>query len=434
MRVFLAMLVPVTVCCFGVKIDKLSPTLLEFQKTMELNCSVTGCPPGQSAVTWRTLNDQPFKPVKEEYGFLSFKSPALTNLELVCTATCATAEKVQKNMRILVYSFPSDPEIIGGDNLTSGVANTLTCTARAIYPEDVSVEWLKDDEIILEDGKPNTIDGSDGTVTVISTHTFTPTAQEKLVNITCKVILNIYQSSSPIIKTSTKTMDVNHYTIGEIDISGQHILSVGETLTLTCNSKGHPPPIVLWTMAGEVLNIRNGSTLTIKNITWSHAGQYDCEAHNIAGRVNSSATVTIQGPPTNAQVQVHPSLEAASGENATIICFAQSIPPPTFTLHKQGSGQLLQSSTGTFHLLHLTQEDAGLYLVNITNHWGHVTETFMLSITSSSASSMVHTVVLPAVGSVSFLTASLLLLRFLRSRKRPQDIGSGIGDIVEDAL
>lgn len=170
---------------------------------------------------WQILNwyalrhAPPLKKFRKTWGYLSTVSntpkPQVTTCYYEINHCLYFVPCVNWNQRCAcLTAFPSDPEIIGGDNLTSGVANTLTCTARAIYPEDVSVEWLKDDEIILEDGKPNTIDGSDGTVTVISTHTFTPTAQEKLVNITCKVILNIYQSSSPIIKTSTKTMDVNH--------------------------------------------------------------------------------------------------------------------------------------------------------------------------------------------------------------------------------
>ncbi|XP_048102999.1 vascular cell adhesion protein 1 [Alosa alosa] len=300
-------------------------------------------------------------------------------------------------------AFPSDPEISGEDNLTVGVKQTVTCTARNLYPDEVSVEWVHGNMSV--EGRNFIQKEQAGTSTVSSKYIFTPTALDNGGNIT--------------------------YYLRNIIISGEQNLTIGKTLSLTCNSDGNPLPVPVWTKAGKVLDSTNISTIVITNITWSHAGQYDCEANNTAGSVKSSVTVIIQGPPGGTQVSVSPSAEMLSGQNVTISCTALSFPPATFTLFRQGHRQPLQSGDGTFHLLHLTHEDTGLYLINITNHLGYVMETFQLSVASSP---VLPAAVLPTVGSASLLTALVLLLRFLRSRKHSNDIGNGMVDIVENAL
>ncbi|XP_041967769.1 vascular cell adhesion protein 1 [Alosa sapidissima] len=426
-----AMIVPLLASSVVVQIDKPDPVLVEFGGTVDLNCTATGCPE-QPSFTWRPVDDKPFKLIKEENGFVSFKSQALTNIEMVCSVMCNQTRPLTRKRKIVVYSFPSDPEISGEDNLTVGVKQTVTCTARNLYPDEVSVEWVHGNMSV--EGRNFIHKEQAGTSTVSSKYIFTPTALDNGGNITCKVIQIIpagHGKSSNITRTRSAPLTVNLNYLRNIIISGEQNLTIGKTLSLTCNSDGNPLPVPVWTKAGKVLDSTNISTIVITNITWSHAGQYDCEANNTAGSVKSSVTVIIQGPPGGTQVSVSPSAEMLSGQNVTISCTALSFPPATFTLFRQGHRQPLQSGDGTFHLLHLTHEDTGLYLINITNHLGYVMETFQLSVASSP---VLPAAVLPTVGSASLLTALVLLLRFLRSRKHSNDIGNGMVDIVENAL
>ncbi|XP_062374149.1 vascular cell adhesion protein 1 [Sardina pilchardus] len=416
-----------------VQIDKPNPVLVEFNGTVDLNCSRTECL--EPSFTWRSLGDKPFKPIKQEHGFVSFRSQALTNFPLVCTVACENqARALEVSRKIVVYSFPSDPEITGEDHLTVSAQHTLTCTARDLYPPDVvSVKWVHGDRSVPKSDFNLKSEELEGKSTVSSKYTFTPTALDNGGNITCKVIQTIPtgRGERPITRSSSVPLTVNLYYLKNIIISGEQNLTIGKPLVLTCNSDGNPPPVTVWTKAGKVLDSTKDGTIVISNITWSHGGHYDCEANNTAGSVKSSVTVIIQGPPSGTQVRVSPSAELLSGQNVTINCTALSIPPATFTLFRQDHSQPLQSGDGTFHLLDLTYEDTGHYLINITNNWGYAMETFHLSVASSP---VLPAAVLPTVGSASLLTALLLLFRFLRSRKRSNDIGSGMVDIVENAL
>lgn len=68
---------------------------------VDLKCNATGCPE-QPSFIWRTADDKPFKPVKDENGFISFKTEVLTNIQLVCTAKCEDSLR-QANMKVVVY-------------------------------------------------------------------------------------------------------------------------------------------------------------------------------------------------------------------------------------------------------------------------------------------------------------------------------------------
>lgn len=83
------------------QIDKTNPFLVEFGEIVDLRCNATGCPE-QPSFTWRAAVDKPFKPVKDENGFISFKTEVLTNIELVCTAKCEDS-RIEKNIKIVVY-------------------------------------------------------------------------------------------------------------------------------------------------------------------------------------------------------------------------------------------------------------------------------------------------------------------------------------------
>ena len=56
------------------------------------------------------------------------------------------------------------------------------------------------------------------------------------------------------------------------------------------------------------------------------------------------------------------------------------VPAPSATLVRLRDGVEMHSSDGTFHLVHLGPEHAGLYLLNVTNVVGHQSLSFSLSV------------------------------------------------------
>lgn len=91
---------------------------------------------------------------------------------------------------MLLAAFPDDPEI-SGEDLIAGVQQTLTCTARNLYPADiVSVEW-KQGNISVVDDNPQIIEDASGKSSISSNYTMIPSGMDNGGNITCRVIQTI---------------------------------------------------------------------------------------------------------------------------------------------------------------------------------------------------------------------------------------------------
>ena len=78
------------------------------------------------------------------------------------------------------------------------------------------------------------------------------------------------------------------------------------TMTLECNVKGNPRPVITWTKSGRLLT--NGGrigineklkSLTITNVVEEDKGLYVCSASNIRGSVSASSTVEVIGKKMN---------------------------------------------------------------------------------------------------------------------------------------
>lgn len=79
-------------------------------------------------------------------------------------------------------------------------------------------------------------------------------------------------------------------------------VSSGSTATFFCQVSGDPLPKVTWTKedsremvanSGRHVLTQNGMTLTLENVTPADEGLYRCVAQNEAGRVESSATLSV---------------------------------------------------------------------------------------------------------------------------------------------
>ena len=65
----------------------------------------------------------------------------------------------------------------------------------------------------------------------------------------------------------------------------------GEQLQLNCLSEGGPVLEYTWLLSGEMIPNANTSTLTIANVSTTHAGDYICNVTNDAGTDSNIITV-----------------------------------------------------------------------------------------------------------------------------------------------
>ena len=56
----------------------------------------------------------------------------------------------------------------------------------------------------------------------------------------------------------------------------------GSDLTLTCDAKGYPAPVLTWKKDNEVV-VNNTDTLQLTGATFNQSGRYECWAENKHG-------------------------------------------------------------------------------------------------------------------------------------------------------
>ena len=74
-------------------------------------------------------------------------------------------------------------------------------------------------------------------------------------------------------------------------VMGNTLYSQGEQLQLNCSSEGGPVLEYIWLLSDIIIPNANTCTLTIDNVSTSHAGDYTCNVTNSAGTDSGSITV-----------------------------------------------------------------------------------------------------------------------------------------------
>ena len=72
---------------------------------------------------------------------------------------------------------------------------------------------------------------------------------------------------------------------------GNTLYNQGEQLQLNCLSDGGPVLEYTWLLSDIIIANANTSTVTIDNVSTSHAGDYTCKVTNSAGTDSDSITV-----------------------------------------------------------------------------------------------------------------------------------------------
>ncbi|XP_062437683.1 hemicentin-1 [Rhea pennata] len=305
--------------------------------------------------------------------------------------TCMASNVAGTNNKTTTVNVYVLPVIQHGQqifNTIEGIPVTLPCKASGV-PKP-SIVWSKKGEQILPSNMKFSA-GSDGSLYVVSpggeeTGEYVCTATNAAGYATRKVQLTVYvkpRVSRPG-EQQEMVMEANDKPI-EISVIA------GEDVTLPCEVRSLPPPIITWAKEMQLISpfsprhtfLPSGS-MKISETQVSDSGMYICVATNIAGNVTQSVKLNVHVPP---KIQRGPRvMKVHVGHRVDIPCSAQGIPPPTITWFKGRStmlmdgGQFIHSPDGVLSISKVQLPDAGIYKCVASNVAGSDTSEITLQV------------------------------------------------------
>ncbi|XP_068547343.1 hemicentin-1 isoform X4 [Anas acuta] len=305
--------------------------------------------------------------------------------------TCMASNVAGTNNKTTTVNVYVLPVIQHGQQIFStieGIPVTLPCKASGV-PKP-SIVWSKKGEVILpSNGKFSA--GSDGSLYVVSpggeeTGEYVCTATNAAGYATRKVQLTVYVKP----RVSRPGDQQGNAYDEPIDIS----VTAGEDVTLPCEVKSLPPPIITWAKEMQLISpfsprhtyLPSGS-MKISETQISDGGMYFCVATNIAGNVTQSVKLSVHVPP---KIQRGPRvMKVQAGHRVDIPCSAQGIPPPTVTWFRGRSAVLIDGRQftrgldGALSISNIQLPDAGIYKCVASNAVGSDTSEITLQVQES---------------------------------------------------
>ncbi|XP_076034195.1 cell adhesion molecule Dscam1-like isoform X3 [Oratosquilla oratoria] len=122
-----------------------------------------------------------------------------------------------------------------------------------------------------------------------------------------------------------------------LDTSGAAIKSPGNTITLACKVRGSPPPVLSWTLHGDLVRRKNNrvftdevvegdvvrGTLNISSVRMEDGGEWSCIAKNRAGTIKHTGQLYVRGPPS---IRPMNPVSVVAGRPAAFNCVASGYP------------------------------------------------------------------------------------------------------------
>ncbi|XP_019412229.1 PREDICTED: hemicentin-1 isoform X1 [Crocodylus porosus] len=283
--------------------------------------------------------------------------------------TCMASNVAGTNNKTTTINVFVLPVIQHGQQIFStieGIPVTLPCKASGV-PKP-TIMWSKKGELIpISDTK--FLAGSDGSLYIVSpggeeTGEYVCTATNAAGYATRKVQLTVYVKP----RVSRPENQQEDAYDKPIEIS----VTAGEDVTLPCDVKSLPPPIITWAKEMQLISpfsprhtfLPSGSMKIIETRV-SDSGMYFCVATNIAGNATQSVKLNVHVPP---KIQGAPRvMKVQVGHRIDIPCSAQGVPPPTVTWFKGRNTMLIDgrqyisSPDGTLTISKVQLSDSGIY-------------------------------------------------------------------------
>uniref|UniRef100_A0A8C9DLV3 Hemicentin-1 n=1 Tax=Prolemur simus TaxID=1328070 RepID=A0A8C9DLV3_PROSS len=289
--------------------------------------------------------------------------------EYTCVASNVAGTN-NKTTSVVVHVLPT---IQHGQQILStieGIPVTLPCKASGI-PKP-SIVWSKKGELISMSSAKFSA-GADGSLYVVSpggeeSGEYVCTATNAAGYAKRKVQLTVYVR--PRVFGDQRGLSQDK----PVEIS----VLAGEEVTLPCEVKSLPPPIITWAKETQLISpfsprhmfLPSGS-MKITETRISDSGMYLCVATNIAGNVTQSVKLNVHVPPKIQRGPKH--MKVQVGQRVDIPCNVQGTPLPVITWFKNGSTMLgdgvqhVSNPDGTLSIRQAMPSNAGIYTCVATN-------------------------------------------------------------------
>ncbi|XP_074527903.1 neural cell adhesion molecule 1a isoform X2 [Halichoeres trimaculatus] len=368
-----------------------APSPQEFNEgdDADIVCDVVSSPP--PTIIWKHKGSkiQPAKDVRfniQENGHLQIRGIKKTDEGMYnCEARVMARGEIDFRMiKVVVNVLPTIRARQADVNATADVGSSalLACYADG-FPEP-TVTWAHNN-IVLETGDKYTLneDGSEliiKDVKKVDEGDYTCIAKNKAGEKAEEVSLNVF--------VQPKITYLNNQTASEFD----------EQVTLTCEASGDPTPTISWSFENRVFTegeqsvdrnivVRSHarvSSLTLKNVQFTHAGLYLCSATNSIGQddqlmflevrfapkiMGDVAWYTWEGNPTNisCEVEAHP--------GASVVWYRDGLPLPHANI---SNVKIYNTPTVSYLEIIPTQNDFGSYNCTANNVMGTESKEFLL--------------------------------------------------------
>ncbi len=148
----------------------------------------------------------------------------------------------------------------------------------------------------------------------------------------------------------------------------------GASPSLAVVAAGTAPLGYQWRKSGVNVGGATSATLNFPSVTTGQAGSYTVVVTNSAGSITSSvATLTVNSAPVAPSITTQPVNQTGTvGGSVTLTVVAAGTGPLSYLWHHDGSA-VTNATTSQLNLTSLTTNDAGSYVVVITNSVGSVT-------------------------------------------------------------
>ncbi|KAI5614770.1 hemicentin-1 isoform X1 [Silurus asotus] len=202
--------------------------------------------------------------------------------------------------------------------------------------------------------------------------------------------------------SNNHTTTVSVYVMPTIQHGPQVFSTIeGTPISLPCRARGVPKPDITWAKHGELLDLTSGSfsleedgSLVIASPGGNESGEFVCTATNAAGYSSRKVQLTVYVKPRlSAGVSGDQSgsrdpldMSVMVGEDVTLPCDVQSVPPPIITWAKDKqlispySTRHTQLPSGSMKITETRVMDSGTYLCVATNIAGNFSQAIKLSV------------------------------------------------------
>ncbi|XP_020564798.1 neural cell adhesion molecule 1 isoform X18 [Oryzias latipes] len=369
-----------------------APSPQEFTEgdTADIVCNVVSSPP--PTIIWKHKGSkiQASKDVRYKImanGHLQIRGIKKTDEGMyTCEARVMARGEIDfKTMKVVVNVLPTIRARQFEVNATADIGNSalLACDADG-FPDPI-VTWTHNN-VVLEEGDKYSLneDGSEliiKDVMKVDEGDYTCIAKNKAGEKSQEVSLNVF--------VQPKITYLNNKTAIEFD----------EEVILTCEASGDPTPTISWSSESKIFtegeqsldrNIvvyshARVSSLTLKNVQFTYAGQYLCIASNSIGQDSQSVYLEVRYSPKIQGVVASYTWEK---NPANLSCEVDAHPEASVVWFKDGSHLPSPNTTNvkiynmpTVSYLEITPEsqiDFGNYNCTATNDLGSESKEFIL--------------------------------------------------------